>query len=189
MELLGRTRSQTKVLRELRSFPSFVENYFQSFIKTGIKSNTFEWSSVDKFYKSFQDRLTNCHSLKIFGDFVLKLLLRFNCEDERLMIRIIFIFWELFLPKYDDAFACQECKMCNCRRHSHFLDTRPLLMQINELEEYFYELLRFRNSNFHCYQMSIKFRADYNFLKFMLKYGIGYFPDRIEDAHERYTEL
>lgn len=192
MEIFGRTRSQTRVLRQmedLRSFSSFVEEYFEPFIKAGVERNKFEWSSVDRFYNNFQDRLTNCHSLKICCDFALKLLLRFNCEDERLMQKIIFLFWVFFLPKYDDAFSCQDCKQLNCRMQSHFLDSRPLLRELNELDEDFYYFFRFTNRVFYCYQMSIKFRSDYTFLQFMLKYGISYFPAGIEDVKERYTEL
>lgn len=190
MEFFGRTRSQTRVLRQLealRSFPLFIGDYFEPFIKSAEESNKFEWSSVDRFYNNFQDRLINCTSLKIFCDFILKLLLRFNCEDEKLMQKIIFICWEFFLPKYDDAFNCHDCKQSNCRTQSHLLDSRPLLKEVNELDEPFYEFCSFANYVFHYYQMGIKFRSDYTFLQFMLKYGISYFPD--EAVNERYTEL
>lgn len=189
MELFGRTRSHTRFLRELealRGFPSFLKDYFEPFIKAGKESSKFDWSSVDRFYKNFQDRLTNCHSLKMFCDFVLKLFLKFNSGDERLMARIIFIFLEFTLPKYDDAFHCEDCTNLNCRRQSHFLDPRPLLLELGGVRE---EFLRFNCHSFYFHQRSIKYSSDCTFLLFLLKYGISYFPDRIEHVHKSYKEL
>lgn len=189
MELFGRTRSQTRFLRELealRGFPSFLKDYFQPCMKAGEASSKFDWSSVDRFYKNFQDRLTNCHSLKMFCDFVLKLFLKFNSDDERLMSRIIFIFLEFAVPKYEDVFNCEDCTNLNCRRQSHFLDPRPLLRELNGVRE---EFLRFNCHSFHFYQRSIKSSSDCTSLLFLLKYGISYFPNRIEEVHKRYKEL
>lgn len=185
MELFRRTRSQTRVLRELeafRTFPSLINSYFEPFIKDGEESHKFDWFSVHRFCNKFKDRLTNNHSLKIFCDFTLKLLLRFDCEDEILMKRIVFICFEFCQPNYFD-YPCQYCQQSNCEVPPYFLDSEALLTECN------FERYDSKIHFFYFFQLHVRFKSDYFFQQFMLKYGVTSTRDIEEDVQIGYVQM
>lgn len=188
------TRFQHK-LDTLRDFSTFVEDFFNPYIKAAGKERSFEWPAVDKFYNDFQDRLTICYSLKIYCEFVLKLFLKFNCEHERLLIRIVQMYCRVKARTHGnfEAVFCQDCEQFKCRLQYH-LNSQPLLRDINEKTERFYKAHRFTNSDRYFYRriFPLYYQEDYTyyeFLRYLVKYGLIFIPNSEQAFAARFIDL
>lgn len=173
------TRSQHRI-DAFRNFPAFLEDFFDPYIKAADHKCSFEWSAVDRFYNEFQDKLSIYYSLIVFCEFLLKLFLRFNCEHERLMIRIMDMYRQVKECSDGNLEYCEECES-KCRNYHH-LDARPLLREVNEERESIYEEWEFTNRDCYCYREIFPYHYQedssyYVFLRFLVKYGLIWIPD------------
>lgn len=196
-----RTRSYTRFqqkLDALSDFPSFIEEFFYPFIKAAGHDRTFQWSSVERFYTDNQDKLSICYALKMFCEFVLKLFLRFNCENERLMIRITHLYQRLKLRSHGnfDAIFCEDCEQFKCRKQHH-LNSRPLLKEVNEKAQRFYNAQHFSKRGFYFYRQFFSYHQSYNqgeyayyeFLLYLVKYGLIFIPNSEHAFAVRFNDL
>lgn len=193
-----RTRSYTRFqqkLDALRVFPSFIEEFFYPFIKAAGHDRTFQWSAVERFYNDNQDTLSICYALKMFCEFVLKLFLRFNCENERLMKRVTHLYQRLKFRSHGhfDAIFCEDCAQLKCRKQHH-LNSRPLLKEVNEKAQQFYNAQHFSKRGFYFYrQFFLSYYQEeyayYDFLLYLVKYGLIFVPNSEHAVAVRFNDL
>lgn len=197
-ENANRTRPYTRFQRKLDNlieFPSLLEQFFSPYIKAVGYERSFEWSAVDSFYNDCQDTLSIRYGLEIFCEFVLKLFLRFNCENESLMIRIIYLYEQLQIRTYDEFGGfCRDCEqLLQCRKQYH-LNSRPLLREVDEKRDIIYKDYNFTNPESHCYRSPFPsyFNGHYNcndYLRYQVKYGLIIIPDCEIEASSRFFYL
>lgn len=193
-----RTRSYTRFqqkLDALSDFPSFIEEFFYPFIKAAGHDRTFQWSAVEVFYNDNQDTLSICYALKMFCEFVLKLFLRFNCENERLMKRMTHLYQRLKFRSHGhfDAIFCEDCAQFKCRKQHH-LNSRPLLKEVNEKAQRFYNAQHFSKRGFYFYrQFFLSYYQEeyayYDFLLYLVKYGLIFVPNSEHAVAVRFNDL
>lgn len=194
----NRTRPYTRFQRKLdalREFPTFLEQFFDPYIKAAGHESNFEWSAVERFYNDRQDTLSICYALKIFCEFVLELFLQFNCEHETLMIRITYLYERVQARRHGNLEAryCQDCEQLQCRKQYH-LNSRLLLREVNKNRERIYEDYSFTNHESLCYRSSFPsyFNEDYtcdDYLRYQVKYGLIIIPNCEIIASVRFFHL
>lgn len=193
-----RTRPYTRFQHKydtLRDFPAFLEDYFNPYMKAAGYERTFDWSEVGRFYNNSQDTLSICYALKIFCEFVLKLFLRFDCGNERLIMLITYLYHQVKVRCHGntEAIFCQDCEELNCRKQYH-LNSQPLLKEVNEKTEHVYNAQNFPKHSFYIYTRILsQYKEDdayyYDFLQFLLKYGLFFIPNSEKAVFQRFNFL
>lgn len=172
-----------------KAFLVFIEGAFEPFIKSGIEQNNFDWTSVKKVYKNCKDELIKLCSLQIFCRFVFKLFFMFNCQDDELMIKIIYLY-HLVLNMYERLELCTDWEHCNNPRHYRYEDlisTRLILKNVNNVPE---DVYKFTNRELYSkFTIHAIYEGDCAFLQFLVKYRLSYFPEDIVSQTEAELEL
>lgn len=168
-------------------YSDVIKEILKPAIKDGKDQNNFKWTFIKRFYNNFKREMSTLCVLRIFCKFVFKMFLLFNCDDDNLMKKIIFLYHEALN-------TCKRLGLCNYCMHKqlpkHYYseeikDTRPILMKVNELEENIY---KFTNRDFYSQLTSaVIYEGDYTSLHFLVKYGLSYLPDDL--MYEAKVEL
>ena len=176
--------------REKRDFQGVIESFFESFIQPRSQKKVFQWSCVKNFYNAWKNDLDKIWSLRKFCAFVFKLLCMYDCEDYQLITKIIYMYHEVMVT-YESLGMCASCMQINNPKHYFYEDledTRSILSKINKIKVNFY---RFTHHKLYS-RLTINsiFEGDYDFLAFLVKYGVSYFPDnKIEEARNQLKRL
>lgn len=166
-----------------------MEQTLESFIKSGIEENNFACAFVKKIYKIYKDGLTKLYSLQIFCRFVFKLFFVFNCQNGELMIKIIYLYHSV-VNLYEGLELCLDCERNNNPRHYHnedLISTRLILKNISKFPE---DVYKFTNRELYSKLTTHAiYEGDCAFLKFLVKYGLSYFPEDVVRQTESELEL
>lgn len=175
--------------KEKRIYSEAIKELFEPVIEDAKDKNNFEWEFIRRFYNNFKSKMANLCGLRIFCKFVFKICLLFDCDDDSLMMKMIFMYHEV-LNMYKKLCLCHFCMHEELPKHYYsedIKDTRPILMKVNELEGNTY---KFTNRDFYSeLAADVICEGDYTFMHFLVKYGLSYFPDdlmkeaRIELQH------
>lgn len=105
-----------KLARQKRDFFDKVEKIFEFYIKSAKQQNNLQWEHVTNSYNAVLKNMDYIWKLKIFCAFVLKLFCTFNCIDERIIMKIIYMYYKV-LSKYENFILCAYCMESNNAKH------------------------------------------------------------------------
>lgn len=180
----------TKLAARKQAFIATIKQIFEYAIISGHLDGNFEWSFVKTVYNDIKNDLGNFCSLRIFCGFVLNLFYMFDCKNDQLIIKIIYMYHQV-MNKYKTLDFCEYCMLLNYPKHYPYEDleyARPILRKVNEITESTY---KFSNRVFYS-ELTICaiYEGDYVLLKFLVKYGLSYFSvDELNQAKVELEEL
>ena len=174
-----------------RKFQRDIEDIFRPFLESARQQNCFHWGCIKLIYSVLKNDANRIWSLRICCSYVLKLFCVFNCDDHALVTKVVYIYHQV-LSEYENGISflamCSNCMRLNNPRHYFFEELKGTSSILSTINRNAGRTYKFTNSELYSkLTIGALNEGDYVFLKFLVKYGLSYFPD--DEMEEFEVEL